>query len=94
MEDDLMQTVSREEKLILQMKNIEAMVSDPNLSAEQRVFMVTQQMSYLNQLVNALIEPFREETGDSELVKLANSTFQHFIDPKEGVYGDSWMGAL
>ena len=79
-----MQTVSREEKLIQQMKNIEVMLTDPKLTAEQRVFMVTQQMSYLNELVNGFLQRFRNEAGDnSPLIELANSTFVEFID-KEG----------
>lgn len=78
-----MKTVTREQKLIMQMQNIEAMVTDPNSSAEQKVFMVTQQMSYLNELVNSIIQPFREEAGDSDLIKMVNTTFVHFIEPEE-----------
>lgn len=73
-----MTTVSREEKLIAQMKNIEAIVANKELSAEQKVYEVTSVMSYLNALVNHIMEPYREEAGDSYLVNLANSTFVEF----------------
>lgn len=75
-----MAIVTRKEKLIMQMENIEAMVTDPKSSAEQKVFMVTQQMSYLNELVNSIIEPFREEAGKSSLIELAESTFVEFVE--------------
>jgi hypothetical protein len=78
-----MQTVSREEKLILQMKNIEAIVTDKNASAEQKVFMVTQQMSYLNELIRGIIQPLKDEAGDSELIKMAEDTFVDFIKGSE-----------
>jgi uncharacterized protein YpmS len=74
--------VTREEKLILQMKNIEAMVTSKEMTAEQKVFAVTQQMSYLNELVNSIIAPFREEAGNSYLIQLANDTFVNFIEEK------------
>lgn len=74
-----MKIVSREEKLILQMKNIEKVVSNETLSAEQKVYHVTVQMSYLNALVNSIIEPFREEAGNSDLIQLANDTFEAFL---------------
>ena len=73
-----MTVVSREEKLIAQMKNVEAIVSNKELSAEDKVYQVTQVMSYLNALVNNIIEPYREEAGNSTLVELANSTFVEF----------------
>lgn len=81
-----MTTVSREEKLILQMKNIEAIVSNPSLTSEQKVYQVTSVMSYLNALVNSMIEKDREAAGDSYLINLINSTFVEF-NQKEG---DEW----
>lgn len=77
-----MRVVSREEKLIAQMKNIEAIISDKNSSAEQKVYMVTIQMSYLNEIVNSFIQPFRDEAGNSELIQMADDSFAHFIEPK------------
>jgi hypothetical protein len=73
-----MATVSREEKLILQMKNIEAIVTSDKAAAE-KVFMVTQQMSFLNELVNNIIQPFRDEAGEHHLIEMANSTFVDFV---------------
>jgi hypothetical protein len=78
-----MNFVTREEKLILQMKNIEAIVSNDDLSAENKVYQVTMVMSYLNELVNNIIEPLREEAGNTELIKLANDTFVEFKEGKQ-----------
>lgn len=77
-----MMMATREEKLIMQMKNIEAIVSNNETTAEQKVFLVTQQMSYLNGLVNAIIEPYRQEAGDSMLVNMVNDTFLEFVNPQ------------
>lgn len=73
-----MTMVTREEKLIAQMQNIEVMLTQ-EASAEQKVFMITQQMSYINELVNMYIEPLREEAGNSSLIQLANDTFVEFV---------------
>lgn len=76
-----MKYVTREEKLILQMKNIEAILTNQDAPAAQKVNLITNQMSYLNELVNHLIEPLREEAGDDPLVQLANDIFVPFIEP-------------
>jgi len=75
-----MKNVTRKEKLVAQMENVEMILSNGELTSEQKVFMITQQMSYLNSLVNSMIEPLREEAGETELVKLANSTFNEFLE--------------
>ena len=72
-----MTIVSREEKLVAQMKNIEQMLSSGE-TAETKVYLVTQQMSYINELVNAFIEPLREEAGKSMLIEMVEDTFVHF----------------
>lgn len=79
-----MEMVTREEKLILQMKNIEAIITDESLSAETKVYSVIQVMSYLNMLVKGLIQPLREEAGDTDLIKMIESTFTEFLAEDEG----------
>lgn len=78
-----MTVVSREEKLILQMKNIEAIVTNNELPAEQKVYQVTSVMSYLNELVNSIIEPYRQEAGESFIVNLANDNFVEFVQKED-----------
>lgn len=75
--------VSREEKLILQMKNIEAIYTNNELSAENKVYQITSVMSYLNEIVNSLIEPLREESKGSFIVQMANDNFIEFVEKDE-----------
>ncbi|MCY7866062.1 hypothetical protein P8918_13780 [Bacillus spizizenii] len=70
--------VTREEKLIAQMKNIESVLQSNSMSPEMKVYQITQNMSYLNALINNILRPLKEQVVDTQMIEMANETFTHF----------------
>ncbi|WP_099301939.1 hypothetical protein [Bacillus sp. Marseille-P3800] len=75
-----MKTVSREEKLIAQMKVIEAFLTDKELSPTMKLYGIINTMSYLNELLSNIIQPLREEAGENDLITALESIFVEFIN--------------
>ncbi len=73
-------TVSREEKLIAQMKVIEAFLTDKELSPTMKLYGIINTMSYLNELLSNIIQPLREEAGENDLITALESIFVEFIN--------------
>lgn len=64
-----------EKKLVLQTKNMASMICS-DLTSEQKVYGVLSNLSYLTALIDNLLEPYKEDVKDSEMVKIAQETME------------------
>lgn len=77
-----MNFATRKEMLVAQVLNIESIMSNDKLDADEKVYQITSVMSFLNELVSSIVEPIRKDVKDHTMIDIANDNFIEFL-PKE-----------